>query len=577
MDEQEFRGSHVLLVDDSRTMIALIRPLLEEEGYRVSEASTAGAALQLVRQDPPHLVLSDVVMPDMDGYQLCKALRSHPHTGLMAIILLTSRGQLEDKMKGFEAGADDYVTKPFNAEELKARIRAQLRLKTLQDRLSRRNDELKIIGLELEDKVEALEAANHKLARMQRAAQRELTLASKVQQELIPKRAPDVSGYEIRSLFRPESTVGGDFFDFIPLENDRLGVAIGDVSGKGVPASLLMALMRTLLVTQAPRAKSPARLLESLNRLFQEQYGGGDSVTLFYGILDPRENSFHFASGGHEFPILFNRSTGTIRELGVGGPFLGIFPGPCYSEGKVYLDRGDRLLLFTDGVLDSCFDGPVGRHPLKLYELIEANRGLDAAALLSVIEGRKGSGAKQDDLTAIVVDTSQPRRGNELAWLRLDPDPQVLRELRPFTQAMAGACGLPSSAVFDLTYAVDEVAANAIVHAYGKDLGGFPLAVPPKSRDDDELQGVVEVHYRSAPGALVVELSDRGRGFDWIGKRAELETPLDPTVPCETGRGLRLAQALVDEFDLVSNPGKGTKVRLLKRIPPRWAIGTPNG
>lgn len=184
----------------------------------------------------------------------------------------------------------------------------------------------------------------------------ELQRAREIQESLLPKEIPQVPGFEVASAWQPARAVGGDYFDVLKLGGNRLAICIADVSGKGVPAALLMANVQASLRASVRDLDSPARVCGIINGMLCESIAGDKFVTFFCGVLDPALGTFRYCNAGHPYPILV--SSGAVRTLDNGGAVLGVFPAWTYEDSSVDLRSGDRLLLFTDGITEA--EGPQG-------------------------------------------------------------------------------------------------------------------------------------------------------------------------------------------------------------------------
>ena len=546
----------IFVVDDSKSILTFIRSILTREGYQVRSASSGRDALKMLSDGPPDLFICDIMMPGMDGYELCRHLRENVATAHVPIIMLTAKDTVKDKVRGLDTGADDYVTKPFKPEELKARVRAQLRMKVLQDRLRENNALLRETQAQLETKVKELQDANEEITHHQRRIQEALRLAYKVQLELLPQAPPDLPGYTFRSKFIPAETIAGDFYDFIRLDEQRIGVVIGDVAGKGLAAALVMVLTKTLLRTEAMKMLPPAEVLENLNAQLRRHHHAPEAITLFYGVLDTVENSLHFANAGHEFPLSVSKKGGMqVKELGVGGPFLGIFPTVNYNEAKIYFDEGDRLMFFTDGVLHLSYRGKAIRNIETLRNIFRTNRELTlntfVTKLFRCIEtGRMGKSYEKDDTTIVLLDVHKPRSGETLGELMVRNNVRNLSEAREFSHTVLGSTGLERGRLFDLVYSVDEAVLNGVLHAY-----------------EEGADGVVRVKYSQPEDAdfVQVEIIDDGRGLN-PAVLMEKKKILEENLLVAQGRGLVMIDSLVDDMTIRKNPDGGASIVLKKSL-----------
>jgi serine phosphatase RsbU (regulator of sigma subunit) len=259
----------------------------------------------------------------------------------------------------------------------------------------------------LQLKIEQLEAAQAGLVKKERM-ERELELARQVQQSMLPRIFPLLPGYTFAASNRPARQVGGDFYDVILLDADRFGLAIGDVSDKGMPAALYMALTRSLLLAEARREASPQAVLSRVHHLLQDLGQPGLFVTVFYGVVDGPMRRLRYARAGHDRPLLLR--SGKVQPLGGEGTFLG-FPDLedlHLSEQQIDLHPGDRLVLYTDGLIDAL--APDGRAfgQERLLGLLQANAGLPPAdlctAVFSGLNAYQGTAAQYDDMTLLVVE-----------------------------------------------------------------------------------------------------------------------------------------------------------------------------
>jgi predicted ATPase/serine phosphatase RsbU (regulator of sigma subunit)/tRNA A-37 threonylcarbamoyl transferase component Bud32 len=247
-----------------------------------------------------------------------------------------------------------------------------------------------------------LYAQERELARIQE----EVRLAASIQQELLPQHPPVIEGYEITGRNIPAMAVGGDYFDFIRIDDHRLAVCIGDVSGKGVPASLLMANLQASLRAQSLVTSSPRECLINSNRLLFESTSPEKFATLFYGVLDVRTHTFAYCNAGHEHPLLID-AAGGCRELSAGGIALGMLESFPFEEAVVPFAPGDLLVMYSDGVTEA-MDMSVAQFGRAGLEAVLAGRhdlSLDGltARLVDAVREHAGSAPQSDDITVVAI------------------------------------------------------------------------------------------------------------------------------------------------------------------------------
>ena len=386
-------SARILVVDDEADINTILSVTLRRAGYEVISAADGVEALEVIHLHAPDLILLDVMMPRADGLEALRRIREHGPTAHTPVIMLTAKGALADKMKGFERGADDYVAKPFEPAEVLARVQALLK-RTAQSRVVR--PLLSVLGDWF--------TAEH-LAQFGR----DLEAARDIQQRLLPLVPARVAGLDAGAVLRSSTIVGGDFFDIFPM-GERLGVVVGDVSGKGIPAALLMVMVRTLLREIARDLPAPAEVLTRLNASLCRDMPPSMFVTLVLAGLDPADpGRVVLAGGGHPDPVVIRADRGAeVASLGgAGGTVLGVFDDSAFEQVELTLPApGDTLLLLTDGIVEAQSED--GRRPgmSALFPLLERERALSAQALADrltadVLE-RAGS-RLQDDMTVFVL------------------------------------------------------------------------------------------------------------------------------------------------------------------------------
>ena len=235
----------------------------------------------------------------------------------------------------------------------------------------------------------------------------ELQVARQIQASLLPEACPQPAGWSIAATSRPARQVGGDFYDFVTLSKHRLGLVIADVSDKGVPAALFMALSRSVMRAVAAEGRSPAATLSRVNDLLLADSRSGMFVTMFYGILDTRDGRLVYGLGGHNPPYWSHHTTGELRRLALRGIALGVVEHPSFEEGQVLLEPGDSLVLYTDGVTETLNEDEHEFGEERLQQAIRAAGPCPAHALAEAInrsvQAFAGSAPQHDDYTLVVV------------------------------------------------------------------------------------------------------------------------------------------------------------------------------
>jgi sigma-B regulation protein RsbU (phosphoserine phosphatase) len=371
----------ILLVDDNPANLKLLSQMLDEQGFGVRAVKSGERALESVEATPPNLILLDIRMPKMDGYEVCERLKADPRTRDIPVIFISALHEIEDKVKGFKVGGVDYITKPFQFEEVLARVETHLALRRYQSKLQDLN---------------------------RRYAQ-ELALAGDLQASFIPAHPPVIPGYELAVALRPALETSGDFYDVFLLPGGGYGLLMADVVDKGASAALLMALSRTIIRTQADEfPDEPAHVLEEANRRIISDAGASRFVTVFYCALHPEISDVVYCNAGHNPPILIKAgSTSVKKELEKTGVPLGILEEEEWGQDSVRLDEGDVLVLYTDGVTES--QNPAGEFygVDRLVKTIQAHRARSAEsirdAVFEGVEQFRGAAPRVDDMAVVIV------------------------------------------------------------------------------------------------------------------------------------------------------------------------------
>jgi phosphoserine phosphatase RsbU/P len=269
------------------------------------------------------------------------------------------------------------------------------------------DDDLRLLAIIAAQSAQVVENARlHEAEADLQKMREEVQLASRIQMDLLPKEQPQIPGYDIAGRSIPAQVVGGDYFDFIPVDDRRTALCLGDVSGKGLPASLLMANLQATLRGQTPYSDSARACIQRCNKLLFQSTNSEKFVTLFYGILDRERHALSFTNAGHENPFLFSEG-GEANRLTEGGVVLSILEDFPYTEATVGLRPGDLLVIFSDGITEAINPAQELFGEDRLAEVIAAHRTAPAQELIEQIMGAvrtyAGRAPQMDDMTLVVV------------------------------------------------------------------------------------------------------------------------------------------------------------------------------
>ena len=375
--------NQILIIDDDPAIQMLLKRTLNKEGYEVAVASNGEEGLAQARQLRPGLVLCDWNMPGMTGLQVCRQVKAAPELSTTMFVLLTSRNALEDRVKGLDAGADDFLSKPVEMPELEARVRSNLRLHEL--------------SRDLQDQKLLLET--------------ELAEAAEYVSSILPDRMtePPVT---IDARFIPSRQLGGDGFDYYWLDSEHLAIYLLDASGHGLRAALPTLSVLNLLKSRAlPQINyyQPSDVLRGLNETFQMTQRNDKYFTIWYGVYNRVKRQLVYASAGHPPAILISgkpASSVQVKRLKTLGLPVGMFPDADYVDDCCDVVEPSTLYIFSDGIYEiNQSDGTIwGIDPF--VELLAACRNKSTSNLDQVLHALKSVNPKDyfdDDLSLLEI------------------------------------------------------------------------------------------------------------------------------------------------------------------------------
>jgi diguanylate cyclase (GGDEF)-like protein len=370
----------VLVAEDDAAARFLLSRAIEESGHQVLCAEDGAQAWELFRRHRPEVVVSDWLMPRVDGDELCRRIRADidaPYTYFVMLTALEYKGHV---LRGMQAGVDDFLTKPLDRHELKMRLIA----------------------------AERVSALHRRLREQQQAIQAEVELAATVQRGLLPAAAPRVPGVQLEGVCIPAANVGGDYFDYLVDGDDRVTLIVADVAGHNISSALLMAGARAIVRREVSEARGPAHLLSLVNQtMFAELVSAELFITAFCARYDPAQRSLVFANAGHNPPLVRRAADGTVETLEPEGAAIGILEDGDYDEASALLQPGDVVLLYTDGVIEAADSEQREFGEARLRELLRRRGGGSAAELLEQVLGEirahTGEEPQRDDITMLAM------------------------------------------------------------------------------------------------------------------------------------------------------------------------------
>ena len=387
---------NILIVEDARDQRMMLSVVLKKKGHKVLEAKDGLQALEVLKEHPEvRIIISDWMMPEMDGIALCQSIRKSDLGRYIYFILLTGKTEHEAVVQGIEQGADDFLTKPVNFDELDARLKAGIRIIELEQALEQK---IRIIEKDLESAAATQEGLLSKPARIQHV--------------------------DFNRFFKPSRILGGDMFGYQAVDGENISFYQLDVAGHGIPSALFSFSLNNILsetgssgsltkdaLKEAPfyRVRQPDEVLVSLNKRFQATPEAMLYFTIAYGLINSRTGVITLAQAGHPPPLWLKHNKNMVEPVNSqGGVPIGMMPDMSYESVNIQLQPGDRLLVYSDGVTEC--ENPEGEQfgEDRLISVLEQGFNDEIQALTDRIESsitRWNRGDSfEDDVTYLVLE-----------------------------------------------------------------------------------------------------------------------------------------------------------------------------
>ena len=366
----------ILIVDDNIASLDIMQTRLTANNYSVITAADGEEGLAMAREKQPDLILLDIMMPKMDGLEVCRRLKKDPSIPFIPIIMVTAKTDSKDVVAGLESGGDEYLTKPLDHTALVARVKSMLRIKELHDMVLEKSAQIKV----------------------------QLKTAAKIQSLFWPKIPELNAKSHIWAVTVPANYVGGDLYDVIPLQDNSLLVYVADVSDKGVPAALIMAALLTKIRNEAIHQDDVNSILQAVNEsMYNLCSEEGFFATIVFVRYWPSSGKIQIIRAGHLDPLWIVK--GKIGDLPpLKGMSLGITPHVNYEINEIMLSPGESIILYSDGIIEAENDDKELFGNNRLVSYIENTKGPPwGESLLNEVATWRGPAEVNDDLTILEI------------------------------------------------------------------------------------------------------------------------------------------------------------------------------
>lgn len=379
----------ILVVDDVEQNISLISRYLVNAGYDIISANNGPTAIRKARMFKPDLILLDLLMPQMTGFEVCKILKNDEDTKYISILIITALDSSDTRTRSFEVGADDFISKVFDKTLLLSKVKSLLRIKHL-------SDQLKLQYSEIEEKNNTLDF--------------QLNMAMQVQRSLIEETSFVFNDIRFMSKYLPALDIGGDMYDMIKLDDSNVAVIMGDVSGHGIAAALLTAMLKLMFRNIIAITHNPSEVLSRMNTEFCNIFTNKliDVYScVFYALIDTKAKKLYCSNAGHTLPIFVESKNNSAYEIEVHGLPIGMMEDSTYNMETITFNSGDLIFFHTDGLGDSLYKDAIDEFVYKLKELLISVKNMPTDEIINHIveqfrDNDESSKYENDDISMII-------------------------------------------------------------------------------------------------------------------------------------------------------------------------------
>jgi sigma-B regulation protein RsbU (phosphoserine phosphatase) len=355
----------ILIVDAIEQNIDLISRYLTNAGYNIISATDGPSALLKARMFKPDLILLDILIPQISGFEVCKILKASDDTKYISILIITAIDSADSRNRSFEVGADDFISKSFDNALLLSKIKSLIRIKHLSDELKHRYSEL-------QEKNDILNF--------------QLNVAMQVQRSLIEESNFSLNNVDFISTYLPALDIGGDMYDMLRLDNSKVAVIMSDVSGHGISASLLTAMLKMMFRSTISATINPSEFLYEMNNKFCNIFTNkliDVYACVFFAVIDTQSKEILCSNAGHTLPIFVNSKENSAQEIDIKGVPIGMLENTQYNSITLSFDNGDLLFFHTDGLGDSLYKNAYDEFLSKLKLLLISVKDMPVKQIIS--------------------------------------------------------------------------------------------------------------------------------------------------------------------------------------------------